>query len=524
MYGKTMATCRKTLNMFGLGFLSIILIGSSGGVVSAAEPHYGGTLTVGMEMEPRGFDTIKTGFLSSRARSHIMAIEERLFDADAEGNLIPELALSATPSDDGKTWTIKLRQGVIFHDGTPFNADAVAVHWQRMLDPANKFRGGSVIRPVKAVNKVDNFTVRFELKHAWAEFLPILTSQSAISSFIPSPKAVAEDTQNRAPVGTGPFMFKEWMSGDRLVVVKNPNYWRKGKPYLDQVVYRTMPDMQTRFDSLRSGEVDIIYTDMGKDILEAQSDSSLQVWASDEPGAGIFYFNTSKPPMDDVRVRRALAHAWNQDQYIQTIHKGVHPVAHDPFGSTSSCGDVGYREPDLAVARELIKEYGQPVEFEYLHSSTPRGREAGAIIPQMFKEIGATAKPVPVTLGQMVRRVFKNEYQMSAWSLVDSPAMGVVLATNLHSKSRGNHSHYKNDKLDKLIETQLMSTDPEIRNEAFCGIAKIINEDVPLVYRLGWRHHLIGKKKVQGIPGARHAVVQVGGAWLEPDANLQAKK
>ena len=489
------------------------------------EPQKGGTLTVGMEMEPRGFDPIAAGYLSSRARSHIVAIEERLFDADEEGNILPELALSATPSDDQKSWTIKLREGVSFHDGTPFNADAVVNHWQRILNPENKFRGRSSLRAIEEVNKVDDFTVSFTLQHPWAEFLPLLTSPTGIASYIPSPKAVAEDKQNRAPVGTGPFIFKEWLSGDRLVVVKNPNYWRKGQPYLDQIVYRLMPDMQTRFASLQAGEVDIIYTDMGKDILTAKEDPSLQVWASDNSGAGIFYFNTEKAPMDDVRVRRALAHAWNQEQYIQTIHKGVHPVAKDPFGANSTCEDVGYREPDLEAARKLIKEYGKPVEFEYLHSSTPRGREAGAIIPQMFKEIGATVKPVPVTLPQMGRSVYRNNFQMSGWTLYESPAMGVVLTGNFHSKSPGNRSHYKNPEMDKLLDIQRTSIDPKVREEALCGIAKIINEDVPMLYRLGWRHHLIGKKSVQGVEDADYAALRVNKVWLKAESeNMQASK
>ena len=286
-----------------------------------------------------------------------------------------------------------------------------------------------------------------------------------------------------------------------------------------------MPDMQTRFASLQAGEVDIIYTDMGKDILTAKEDPSLQVWASDNSGAGIFYFNTEKAPMDDVRVRRALAHAWNQEQYIQTIHKGVHPVAKDPFGANSTCEDVGYREPDLEAARKLIKEYGKPVEFEYLHSSTPRGREAGAIIPQMFKEIGATVKPVPVTLPQMGRSVYRNNFQMSGWTLYESPAMGVVLTGNFHSKSPGNRSHYKNPEMDKLLDIQRTSIDPKVREEALCGIAKIINEDVPMLYRLGWRHHLIGKKSVQGVDDADYAALRVNKVWLKAESeNMQASK
>jgi 4-phytase/acid phosphatase/peptide/nickel transport system substrate-binding protein len=514
---------RRSVSIAATSFCMLLTALCFGQSAQAIEPQYGGTLTVGTETEPRGFDPIEAGYISTRARSYIAAVVERLFDKDEEGKIVPELALSSTSSSDGKVWTITLRRGVNFHDGTPFNADAVTSHWQRILDPANKFRGAGTIKPVQSVEKVDEFTVNFILKHPWADFLPLLTSPTSIAAHIPSPKAVKDKTQNRAPVGTGPFMFKEWLSGDKFVVVRNPNYWLKGLPYLDRVVYRPMPDMHTRFASLKSGDVDIIYTDMGKDILTAQEDPSLQVWVSDNNGAGIFYFNTEKPPFDDVRVRRAIAHAWNQEQYVETIHKGVHPVVQDPFGGELSCGDVGYRQPDLKLARQLINDYGQPVEFEYLHTSTPRGREAGVILPQMFKEIGVKVTPVPVTIGQMGRSVYQNKFQMSGWSLVDSPALGVVLSLNLHSKSRGNRSHYKNPELDKLLDTQQMSTDPEVRNEALCGIARIINEDVPLLYRLGWRHHLIGNQRVYGITNANHAVVRVRGTWLSSNKeNLQA--
>jgi 4-phytase/acid phosphatase/peptide/nickel transport system substrate-binding protein len=202
----------------------------------------------------------------------------------------------------------------------------------------------------------------------------------------------------------------------------------------------------------------------------------------------------------------------------------VHPVVQDPFGGELSCGDVGYRQPDLELARQLIKEYGKPVEFEYIHTSTPRGREAGVILPQMFKAVGAKVTAVPMTIGQMGRSVFMNNFQMAGWSLVDSPAVGVILTLNLHSKSRGNRSHYKNPELDALLETQQQSSDPKVRNEALCGIARIINEDVPLLYRLGWRHHLIAKQKVQGITNANHAVVQVSDTWIGDETENQHAK
>ena len=125
--------------VIGFWGVTVLTVFGSGLPAAAAGPEHGGTLTVAVEADSRGFDPIKAGFLSAQARSAAMAIEERLFDMDAKGKLVPELGLSASPSKDGKSWTIKLRKGVSFHDGTPFNADAVVEHWERLLDPKNHY-------------------------------------------------------------------------------------------------------------------------------------------------------------------------------------------------------------------------------------------------------------------------------------------------------------------------------------------------------------------------------------------------
>jgi len=150
------------------------------------------------------------------------------------------------PSNSGKA-------GIKFHDGTPFNADAVIRHWQRLLDPKNRYRYRILFRPIVSVEKAGDYEVRFLLKHAWMPFLSVLTNPSGFTALIPSPKAAEEDAQNRAPVGTGPFIFKEWKSGDHITVTKNPNYWQKGKPYLDEITLRPIPDHESRYAALGTG-------------------------------------------------------------------------------------------------------------------------------------------------------------------------------------------------------------------------------------------------------------------------------
>ena len=516
--GKQGRRWRQLAAATGLSLFISLAVAAQQGAAAVAAPAGGGTLTMAVEEEPKGFDPIKTGILSTSARTAAMAMVERLFDMDGKGNLVPELGLSALNSKDGKSWTIKLRQGVLFHDGTPFNADAVVGHWERLLDPKNRFRGAPVIQPVASVQKVDDFTVRFQLKHTWAPFKDVIASPLSMAAYIPSPKAVREGTHDRAPVGTGPYRFKEWLSNDRMVLVRNPNYWQKGKPHLETLVIRTVPDMQSRFAGLKSGELDLILTDRGASILQAKEDKSLRVYSSESSGAETFLLNTSKPPLDDVRVRRALAHAWNQEFYIRASYKDTIPFARDPYGGDISCGDLGYLDYNPEKARRLLAEYGKPVNIELQITNTSRGREFGEMAQRMLKEIGATVTITPLTMGQRNKLVFDGNYHATGWVISDATDMAPTLYAQLLSTSELNFSRYKNTEMDKLLTTVQTGTNPKERQKAFCAVAKQINEQAIFLYRGGLRYNAIAKAEVQGISRINHAVVRVKDLWWKSGA------
>jgi len=243
---------------------------------------------------------------------------------------------------------------------------------------------------------------------------------------IPSPQAVADDLQNRAPVGTGPFIFKEWKSADRIVVTKNPAYWQKDKPYLDEITIRIIPDHETRYAALVSGQVDMIYTDRPKHIKKLTKDSNFNKITAGGPGAIILLLNTKKPPLDDVRVRRALAHAWDQKAYLKVSFKNTMPYVEDWYKDALDCGNVNYREPDIEKAKALIKSYGQPVELEYLHSATARGRETAEIVQQMFKKIDVVVKPAPSDFGRILKQLFSKNYNMASWIIPGVDEMGPI--------------------------------------------------------------------------------------------------
>src|SRR6185503_18108178 len=222
----------------------------------------GGSLTVGLELDIPGFDPLKVGVYDTSANIAASLILETLVGLDNDGKATPSLALSWSSSDDFRTWTFKLRPDVKFHDGTPFNAAAVKWNFDRQKDPKNNCRCAFYIANTLSVEAPDDLTVVYKLKDP-AVNMPALLTRPDQNSTIHSPSAVQAkgDDYNRNPVGTGPFVLKSWTAGDRMVTERNPNYWDKGKPYLDRVVLRPLPRSQARFESLMAGESDIIWND-----------------------------------------------------------------------------------------------------------------------------------------------------------------------------------------------------------------------------------------------------------------------
>ncbi len=293
---------------------------------AAAAQKQGGSITVGLELDIPGLDPIKVGVYDTAAESAAALIFDTLTTLDDIGKAVPKLAESWTHSDDFKTWTFKLRPGVKFHDGTPFNAQAVAFNYARQKDPNNHCRCAFYIQFINKVEAVDDLTVVFHLRDPSVD-LPAVISPPAVNNPIHSPTAIQKlgDDYNRNPVGTGPFVLKSWLAGDRLVLERNADYWNKGHPYLDRVVLRPLPDAQARFASLQSGESDLVWDDEfdSDNILRAKNDPALTVHSYTGSGATVYAFNTKGAPFEDARVRQALVMALDRTRMSQAITGGL---------------------------------------------------------------------------------------------------------------------------------------------------------------------------------------------------------
>jgi 4-phytase/acid phosphatase/peptide/nickel transport system substrate-binding protein len=471
---------------------------------------------MGHELDAAGFDAIKARAAIGAGGNAAGLIMEKLFERGTQGELIPILGLSATPSEDGKSWTIRLRENVKFHDSTPFDADAVVNHWQRLLNPENRYRGRIFLRPIVSVEKIDTHTVRFDLKHAWLPFTAVLTGSRGFTARIPSPRAVENDTHNQSPVGTGPYVFKEWKRGDRIVLERNTSYWQKNRPYVDRIVLRPISDHESRYAALASGQVDMMVTDRPAHVKKLSGHPDLATYVLERAGATVMAMNCAKPPLNDVRVRRAIAHAWDQKKYIRASFKDIVPSCEDWYGRQLNCGDVGYPRHDLQEARALLAAYGKPVEIEYIHTATPRGREAGVILQQMLKDIGIKVNAVPSDFPGIMKQLFSRQYDISSWLIPDFEEMSLITMAAFHSQSPWNVYRFADDEVDRLLIEQRMSTDPQVRADTLCTIARKVNAGAPFLYLYGRTFYVFAQKDIKNITVPEHRMIPLDQVWISP--------
>jgi 4-phytase/acid phosphatase/peptide/nickel transport system substrate-binding protein len=509
---KTLGTALVTVAALGFGL-------TLGAGVAQAQKQ-GGSITVGLELDITGFDPLKVGVYDTAGGMAASLIFDSLTTLDNDGRAQPKLALSWEASEDLKKWTFKLRPGVTFHDGTPFDAKALKANFDRQKDPANKCRCAQYITNFLSVDVVDDHTVTYNLKDP-APMLPEMVSVPSSNFVVQSPTAWAAkgDDYNRNPVGTGPFILKSWTAGDRLVLEKNPNYWNKGKPYLDRVIMRPLPDNQARFASLMAGESDIIWDDAYDydNIKKAKGDKNLTVYEYTGSGAAVSAFNTKVAPLDDVRVRQALVMAIDRAKFSQVISGGLARPASNPYGDGSwvKCKDDGALPYDPAKAKALLQEYGKPVKFKYIVTATPRGRTAGQVLQQFWKQIGAEMELDQVDQAAIVARAFQRQFDVTPWRIVDYPEPDLQMFANFFTGSPSALANYSNPELDKLLLSARSTPDRAKRTEDYCAIARLINKEAIWFWTFQNTYYAISKAKLKGLPKLHSGVINVSMTWLE---------
>ena len=488
--------------------------------IPASAQKQGGSITVGLELDIPGFDPLKVGVFDTSAQIAAALIFDTLTYLDEKGEPQPKLALSWTHSDDYKTWTYKLRPGVRFHDGTPFNAQAVKENFDRQKDPANKCRCAFYISFIHDVQALDELTVVYNLNDPSVNLPAIITVQG-VNFVIQSPTAwkAKGDDYNRNPVGTGPYILKSWTAGDRIVLERNSDYWNKGHPYLDRIFLKPLPDAQSRFASLQSGEADIIWDDEADadNILKAQKDPKLTVHTYAGSGAAVNAINTKVAPLDDLRVRQALVMAIDRKKWSQALTNGLARPATNPYGDGSwvKCKDDGALPYDVEKAKALIKDYGKPVEFKMIVTATPRGRAGGQVLQQFWKQIGANMEIEQIDQASFPPRAFMRQFQIIGWRIIDLADPDVQMYANFHTGSPVALANYSDPELDRLLEHARTTPDVDKRTEDYCAISRLINKQAIWFWTFQNTYYAISSSRLKGLPKIYSGVIDVSDTWME---------
>jgi peptide/nickel transport system substrate-binding protein len=409
-------------------------------------------------------------------------IYEGLVGRDKNAKIQPLLAESWKQIDD-ITWEFTLRQGVKFHDGTEFTADAVKATFDRLLDPNVGSPRAVVFEMVKEVKVVDQHTVQFILKEPFSPLLSILASHEG---GIISPKAIEKYGKEviNEPNGTGPFVFESWTPGQEVVFNKNEEYWGTGAK-VDKVVFKVVPEETTRISMIETGEAHIAEPLSVPMMETVEASSATEVYRSEGFGTEYIGFNVQKEPFDDVRVRKAVAHAVEMDSIIKGVFNNVGKQANSLLGSKV----FGYHEAlkayeyNLNEAKRLLAEAGYPNGFE-ISFKTMDSKERinlAEVVQSQLKGIGIKTNIEILEYGTFVEQVNNGDSEMFILSWRNATGDADYNQYNLiHSSSHGaagNTFFYSNDEVDRLIEEARSETDAEERKALYAKAQEIEMED-----------------------------------------------
>lgn len=483
--GGKSASDQKTNNMAG-----------DSKTVSTA-PKAGGALSVEINADPPKLDpSFSTALVD---RQVFQSIFDKLVDTDASGKIVPMLAEKWEVSDDQKVYTFKLRQGVKFHDGTDFNAEAVKFTFERNMEK-NSVRRNEILE-VEKVTVSDPYTVAVQLKKPFAPFLSILTDRAGM---IVSPEAVKKygDDFINHPVGTGPFIYKDRVKGTSVTLEKNPNYWQKGMPYLDKVVFKVFTDSNVALTNQKSGQVDITTNFPFKEINNMANDPNIKVINQAGQGYQGIHLNTSKAPFNKKELRQAVDLMIDRDALVKVALSGAATPAHSPFApSQFAYGDSDkYEKPNLEKAKELLKKAGKPDGFAFTLKigTTPTNQQVGEMIQNMLKPAGITVNLEKVEFGTLLEQAKSGNHEsvQVGWSGRPDPDQNIYEFA--YTGASNNYSQYSNPEVDRLLKAGRDEGNETKRKAIYNDLMKILNDDDEYVY-LWHSNNVFGvSKSVQG--------------------------
>lgn len=487
----------------------------------AEEPAEETTINVAINVDIDTFD--HQGYATIAVANVIDYMVETLVYPGPDGEILPYLATDWEISDDGLEYTFHLREGVQFHDGTPFNAEAVEYNINRIKDPDVQTADRYPYDQITEVEIIDDYTVKWYLAEPINSFLEnMLQTNFAMMSpaFAPvgSDEYIAVGTSS-GTVGTGPYVFESFAPGERVTLVKNENYWGE-EPYYDVINFYIAPDPATRESMLLSGQVDVAVLPPITDVPALEANPDITVTQVDSNRYLYVAFNQDNEILQDVRVRQALNYAVDKQAIIDNIMFGAatlmdSPIPYMYFGYCPT-GDYTYN-PERA--RELLDEAGVPegTEFEFW---APTGRyvqdfQVAEAISGYFADVGIVAVPQTFEWATYIEGVLNDPanrenrpdmYMLGFGGTAYHASHSMYL---YESDSYFNGHNYNNPEIDQLAQEAISSPDREESAALYCEIANTLWEDAPLLYMHLQRYTAAHDASITGITGRADEKINV---------------
>ena len=473
------------------GFSSKSLTTESG-LKEAGRPVRGGRIVYGLEAETTGGFCLPEAELAPSGNLIRMAIYDSLTAINKNSEAKPYLARSVVPDSTYTRWTIVIRDGIKFHDGSTLDATVVKNNLDAFLGnypPRTPDLFPIVLANIDTVKVKDPVTIEVTTKVPWIAFPSYLATLGIMG------QAQLDDEENcdENMIGTGPFKLAEWIPNQKLLAQRNADYWQiapdgERYPYADAIEFRPISDTQQRINAIESGEVNAMATSEPQDIhgtltAMAESGDINFLVANDHSEVGYLMLNSGIPPFNDERMRRAVAQGIDRDAYNGIINGGFSKIADQPFppGDSGYIEDPGFPKHDVEAAKALVKDYmadGNSSEFTISAASEPTVLARAEVIQSQMRMLGIAVKIHSVDEATLINEAIGGSFQANVWSQHAGGEPDAQYIWWHGPPNPTNFARIEDPEIDRALEEGRIETDPQRRREIYEGISRRFAEKV----------------------------------------------
>lgn len=479
------------------------------------DPVSGGTLRAIQGTEPRTLDPVVIA--NSMANEPLLGnalYGELVINDVATGEIQYRIAESLETTDNGTTWLLKLKDGILYSDGTPMTAADVKFNWEHMKDPAVASAYLGDASTIKSIDVVDDHTAQITLVSPNAQFRTLITETAL--NWIGKPATIQQGQAviDAHPVGAGPFVLEEWRRQDVIKLVKNDKYYDAPKPYLDSIEIRTIQDIEQRFNTLSSGGADLALESQWKNLDKAKQ-ASLQTFLIPMGGGTGLALNFRRAPFDDVRARRAISQALDLKLIDDAVNGGTGEIPETMFFPESPFfQDIPLQTTDHAAAQQLFDELaaeGNPVKFTITMFSASTQPLAESIQTQLSTFNNVTVEAKTIDPAQYGKTMADRDFDSVTTSLSETR-----LWRGLYGESGSNFSGINDPELNAALADSRTATSNDQLNADYKVVQERFVDQVPMILYTQLALGVTANDNVGGVVQYGYGSVLADSLWIQP--------